>query len=92
MIHWTVRLRSGPATPSQTSESESESPSSSWRLRAHLLQTVCRSQMIRIRNSQREHGRPKWINAETGTCSNVPHNMIYDTRPNLHFLSFDGYM
>ncbi|KAN0140556.1 alcohol oxidase [Lactarius tabidus] len=33
---------------------------------------------------------PKWINAETGTRSDVPHNMIYplkDTRPNLHFLT-----
>ncbi|KAH9046727.1 alcohol oxidase-like protein [Lactarius hengduanensis] len=32
----------------------------------------------------------KWINAETGTRSDVPHNMIYplkDTRPNLHFLT-----
>ncbi|KAI9447379.1 alcohol oxidase-like protein [Lactarius indigo] len=33
---------------------------------------------------------PKWINPETGTRSDVPHNMIYplkDTRPNLHFLT-----
>jgi alcohol oxidase len=33
---------------------------------------------------------PKWINSETGTRSDVPHNMIYplkDTRPNLHFLT-----
>ncbi|KAH9053394.1 alcohol oxidase-like protein [Lactarius vividus] len=33
---------------------------------------------------------PKWMNAETGTRSDVPHNMIYplkDTRPNLHFLT-----
>ncbi|KAI9439017.1 alcohol oxidase-like protein [Lactarius indigo] len=32
----------------------------------------------------------KWINAETGTRSDVPHNMIYplkDTRPNLHILT-----
>ncbi|KAI9453455.1 alcohol oxidase-like protein [Lactarius psammicola] len=32
----------------------------------------------------------KWIDAETGTRSDVPHNMIYplkDTRPNLHFLT-----
>ncbi|KAF8262161.1 alcohol oxidase-like protein [Lactarius quietus] len=32
----------------------------------------------------------RWINAETGTRSDVPHNMIYplkDTRPNLHFLT-----
>ncbi|KAF8262162.1 alcohol oxidase [Lactarius quietus] len=32
----------------------------------------------------------KWINTETGTRSDVPHNMIYplkDTRPNLHFLT-----
>ncbi|KAH9046726.1 alcohol oxidase-like protein [Lactarius hengduanensis] len=32
----------------------------------------------------------KWMNAETGTRSDVPHNMIYplkDTRPNLHFLT-----
>ncbi|KAI9453452.1 alcohol oxidase-like protein [Lactarius psammicola] len=32
----------------------------------------------------------KWINAKTGTRSDVPHNMIYplkDTRPNLHFLT-----
>ncbi|KAH9017281.1 alcohol oxidase-like protein [Lactarius hengduanensis] len=33
---------------------------------------------------------PKWIDSETGTRSDVPHNMIYplkDTRPNLHFLT-----
>ncbi|KAH9013891.1 alcohol oxidase-like protein [Lactarius pseudohatsudake] len=33
---------------------------------------------------------PKWMNAETGTRSDVPHNMIYplkDTGPNLHFLT-----
>ncbi|KAH9174550.1 alcohol oxidase-like protein [Lactarius sanguifluus] len=33
---------------------------------------------------------PKWINDETGTRSDVPHNMIYplkDTRPNLHLLT-----
>ncbi|KAH9055340.1 GMC oxidoreductase-domain-containing protein, partial [Lactarius vividus] len=33
---------------------------------------------------------PKWINSETGTRSDVPHNVIYplkDTRPNLHFLT-----
>ncbi|KAI9453456.1 alcohol oxidase-like protein [Lactarius psammicola] len=33
---------------------------------------------------------PKWVNVETGTRSDVPHNMIYplkDTRPNLHFLT-----
>ncbi|KAI9435619.1 alcohol oxidase-like protein [Lactarius psammicola] len=33
---------------------------------------------------------PKWMNVETGTRSDVPHNMIYplkDTRPNLHFLT-----
>ncbi|KAF8262160.1 GMC oxidoreductase-domain-containing protein [Lactarius quietus] len=32
----------------------------------------------------------KWINPETGTRSDVPHNMIYplkDTRPNLHFVT-----
>lgn len=32
----------------------------------------------------------RWINAETGTRSDVPHNMIYplkETRPNLHFLT-----
>ncbi|KAH9046734.1 alcohol oxidase-like protein [Lactarius hengduanensis] len=32
----------------------------------------------------------KWINAETGTRSDVPHNVIYplkDTRPNLHSLT-----
>ncbi|KAF8262158.1 alcohol oxidase-like protein [Lactarius quietus] len=32
----------------------------------------------------------KWINAKTGTRSDVPHNMIYplkDSRPNLHFLT-----
>ena len=32
----------------------------------------------------------RWINPETGTRSDVPHNMIYplkDTRPNLHFLT-----
>ena len=32
----------------------------------------------------------RWINNETGTRSDVPHNMIYplkDTRPNLHFLT-----
>ncbi|KAH9053397.1 alcohol oxidase-like protein [Lactarius vividus] len=32
----------------------------------------------------------RWINSETGTRSDVPHNMIYplkDTRPNLHFLT-----
>ncbi|KAH9033868.1 alcohol oxidase-like protein [Lactarius pseudohatsudake] len=32
----------------------------------------------------------KWINAETATRSDVPHNVIYplkDTRPNLHFLT-----
>ncbi|KAH9174549.1 alcohol oxidase-like protein [Lactarius sanguifluus] len=32
----------------------------------------------------------KWINAETGTRSDVPHNVIYplkDSRPNLHFLT-----
>ncbi|KAH9054564.1 alcohol oxidase-like protein [Lactarius deliciosus] len=32
----------------------------------------------------------RWINDETGTRSDVPHNMIYplkDTRPNLHFLT-----
>ena len=32
----------------------------------------------------------RWINAETGTRSDVPHNMIYplkDTRPNLHFVT-----
>ncbi|KAH8989703.1 alcohol oxidase-like protein [Lactarius akahatsu] len=32
----------------------------------------------------------RWINAKTGTRSDVPHNMIYqlkDTRPNLHFLT-----
>ncbi|KAH9017282.1 alcohol oxidase-like protein [Lactarius hengduanensis] len=32
----------------------------------------------------------RWMNAETGTRSDVPHNMIYplkDTRPNLHFLT-----
>ncbi|KAI9453454.1 alcohol oxidase-like protein [Lactarius psammicola] len=33
---------------------------------------------------------PKWMSVETGTRSDVPHNMIYplkDTRPNLHFLT-----
>ena len=32
----------------------------------------------------------RWINSETGTRSDVPHNMIYplkNTRPNLHFLT-----
>jgi hypothetical protein len=32
----------------------------------------------------------RWINCETGTRSDVPHNMIYplkDTRPNLHILT-----
>jgi alcohol oxidase len=32
----------------------------------------------------------RWINAETGTRSDVPHNMIYPlqvTRPNFHFLT-----
>ncbi len=32
----------------------------------------------------------RWMNVETGTRSDVPHNMIYplkDTRPNLHFLT-----
>lgn len=32
----------------------------------------------------------RWINCETGTRSDVPHNMIYplkDTRPNLHVLT-----
>jgi len=33
---------------------------------------------------------PRWINAETGRRSDVPHNMIYplkDTRPNFHYLT-----
>ena len=32
----------------------------------------------------------RWINAETGNRSDVPHTMIYplkDIRPNLHFLT-----
>ncbi len=32
----------------------------------------------------------RWINYETGTRSDVPHNMIYplkDTSPNLHYLT-----
>ena len=32
----------------------------------------------------------RWIDAKTGTRSDVPHAMIYplkDTRPNLHFLT-----
>ena len=32
----------------------------------------------------------RWINAETGARSDVPHNMIYplkETRPNLHFMT-----
>ncbi|KAH9046735.1 alcohol oxidase-like protein [Lactarius hengduanensis] len=37
-----------------------------------------------------EVAQSRWINDETGTRSDVPHNMIYplkDTRPNLHFLT-----